>query len=185
MPRIQPCDPANASELQNTLLRELPGLMLFRVMAHAPEATLGFATQGRALLTQTRLDAQWRELVILTVAHRLGSDYEINEHERIAVEVGCSFAKVEALRDNAPESAADILSQQELALCRFAVQCVEQRRPAEDVFASVSAFLDDQELVELVLCIAFYQGAALFLEVFDIDPEAEGFDDNVKLGQDS
>ncbi len=184
MSRISPCDPESASDIQRAILAEVPGLTLMRVMAHAPEAMMGFVGLGRAILTETRLDAQWRELVILTVAHAVESDYELNEHERIAVEVGCSQAKVEALREGAPESAAELLSIQELALCRFALQCIEHRRPSDEIFEQVRGFLDDQELVELLLCIGYYQSAALFLSSLDIEPERAGFDDNVKLGPD-
>jgi alkylhydroperoxidase family enzyme len=181
MARIAPYDPESASEIQKAVMAQVPSLKLFRLMAHAPEALVGFAMHGKAILTQTSLDPCLRELVILAVAHSVGSDYELNEHERIAQEVGCSREKVEALRPDSTAAEHDVLTENEQAACAFARECIARRRPEETTFQRVRAFLSDQALVELVLTIAYYQGAALFISSFDIEVESPDFEDNVKL----
>lgn len=185
MPRIEPYDPSTATPVQKAVMEQVPGLMLFRVMAHAPEALVGFATQGRALLTETLLDPVLRELVILTVAHAVDSAYEINEHERIAAKLGAAPEKIAALRPGNEAQIAAALTQAEQQARRFALQCVADGNADDATFAAMRESYSAQELVELVLCIAFYQGAALFLRVFGIEPEAADFDDNVKLGDDA
>jgi len=181
MARLAPYDPATASETQKAVMAEVPSLQLFRIMAHAPEALMGFAMHGRAILTQTSLDPCLRELVILAVAHSLGSAYELNEHERIAQEVGCARDKVKALRPDSVPSEREVLTMDEQLACAFARECITEGRPGEETFQRVRAFLSEQELVELVLTIAYYQGAALFISAFDIEVESSDFDDNVKL----
>lgn len=181
MGRLQELELNNADESQREVLALLPPLKLFRVMAHAPQAAMGFATHGARILYETALDPVWRELVILVVAHRLGSDYEIQEHERIAREVGCPGQKIAALRSVDCIAASEAFTQQEKALASFALQMLDDQSPDNASYAAVAEFLSPQELVELVLCVAFYQGAALFMSTFGIEPEADDFTGGVSM----
>jgi len=181
---LEPLGHDKADEAQREVLELLPPLKLFRIMAHAPQAAIGFATHGAKILYETRLNPQWRELVILTVAHRVESAYEVHEHERIAREVGCSDEKISDLHelDRLDESSA--LTSEEKTLAAFALQMVDHRSPDDTTYAAVAELLSPQELVELVLCIAFYQGAALFMSTFGIEPEADDFTGGVSMDAD-
>ncbi len=185
MDRLQPLELQDADEAQRAVLELLPPLKLFRIMAHAPQAATGFATHGAKLLYETTLDPQWRELVILVVAHRLDSEYEIHEHERIAREVGCPDKKIAALHSPDEIAAAESLSIEEKALATFALQMIDAGSPDAASYAAVAEFLSPQELVELVLCVAFYQGAALFMSTFGIEPEADDFSGGVSMESDT
>jgi len=185
MKRLQPLTIETANEAQRAILELVPPLKLFRTMSYAPEALQGFAGHGAALLFKTKLDPVWREIVILVVAHARGNDYEIKEHERIAGEVGCPREKVEALRKPGNPWEQPPFSAQEAALANFAIEMVKQRAPSDEAYGAVAAFLEPQELVELVMCVAYYYAAAMFLDTFAIEPEAAGFDDGVKVADHS
>ena len=181
MKRLQPLTTETANAAQRAVLELVPPLKLFRTMSYAPEALQGFAGHGAALLFKTKLDPVWREIVILVVAHARGNDYEITEHERIAREVGCPLEKVEALRATGSPWDSAPFSREESALARFAIEMVQQQAPTDETYSAVAALLGPQELVELVMCIAYYYAAAMFLDAFAIEPEAVGFDDGVKV----
>ena len=66
-------------------------------------------------------------------------------------------------------------------MARFAIEMVQQQAPTDETYSAVAALLGPQELVELVMCIAYYYAAAMFLDAFAIEPEAAGFDDGVKV----
>jgi alkylhydroperoxidase family enzyme len=185
MNRLQPLTHESASAEQRLVLDQVPPLKLFRTMCHAPEALMGFATHGAALLFKTKLDPVWREIVILVVAHARGNDYEIREHERIAGEVGCPREKVEALRKPDSPWQRQPFSAEEAALANFAIEMLNQRAPSDEAYGAVAAFLEPRELVELVMCVAYYYAAAMFLDTFAIEPEAAGFDEGVKVADHS
>ena len=185
MQRLQPLTIETANEAQRAVLELVPPLKLFRTMSYAPEALQGFAGHGAALLFKTKLNPVWREIVILVVAHARDNAYEITEHERIAREVGCPPEKIDALRASGTPWEGEPFSREESALARFAIEMVHQRAPTDQTYGAVAAFLDPQELVELVLCVAYYHAAAMFLDAFAIEPEAAGFDDGVKVADHS
>lgn len=185
MERLQPLTLESASAEQRLVFDQIPPLKLFRTMCHAPEALMGFAGHGAALLFKTKLNPVWREIVILVVAHARGNDYEIKEHERIAGEVGCPRDKVEALRQPGKPWRREPFSREEAALANFAIEMVNQRSPSDEAYSAVAAFLEPRELVELVMCVAYYYAAAMFLDTFAIEPEAAGFNDGVKVADHS
>lgn len=181
MERLQPLSPEEASSPQKALLEQLPAMKLFRTMAHAPEVTQGFVQYGSAILFNSQLDPIWREIVILAVAHYRHNDYEIHEHERIAGDVGCPRDKVVALREAKQPWDLEIFDEQEKRLMRYALDMVADGAPSDESYAAVSEFLSPQEIVELTLCVAFYWGAAMFIDAFGLTPEQADFSDNVKI----
>ncbi|MEM1111587.1 MAG: carboxymuconolactone decarboxylase family protein [Pseudomonadota bacterium] len=203
MTRIQPLVEAAADEQQIEMLKALPDMQLFRTLAYAPAVARGFVAHGISLLYESSLDPIWRELVILAIAHERNNRYEINEHERIALEVNCPLEKIEFLRSRADarvsntigsdkrasnkshsdETASDVLTLEENTLIGFAMEMVREGAPTDAAYARVAAILSEQEMVELVACIAFYWGAAMFIDAFALEPEADGHDDNVKINQ--
>jgi 4-carboxymuconolactone decarboxylase len=67
-------------------------LQLFRLVAHAESAYGSWLRYGGALLTQLELDPLLRELAILQVARRVGSEYEWVQHDPIARALGATDA---------------------------------------------------------------------------------------------
>lgn len=67
MARIAEVEPEAMSPELRKLLDTRPPYVIYRVLANAPTVLPGFIQLAGALLTQTELDAQLREMVILRV----------------------------------------------------------------------------------------------------------------------
>ena len=76
------------------LLDSRPPYNIYRILANAPTALPGFVQLAGALLTQSELDPQLREMVILRVGAHCRSDYEMHQHLRLARHVGVSEARI-------------------------------------------------------------------------------------------
>src|SRR5690349_8388972 len=99
MARLSYFDVANVPGPLGEALRTRPGLNLYRILPHAPEAALGFLALGRALLTQTTLDPALREVAILRVGAWCRASYEVHQHRRVARRAGLADAQIEAALD--------------------------------------------------------------------------------------
>src|SRR5919112_5074104 len=85
-------------------------LKLFRMVAHAETAYAPWLQYGGALLTRLELDPLLRELAILQVAKRVGSEYEWVQHDVILRAVGGTaeqVAAIEAGREDDPAFDSD------------------------------------------------------------------------------
>src|SRR3954453_9923330 len=102
MARLAPVDPEQAPEAVRKILRALPPLTVIRTIAHAQGVLgpwLGFAGAG---LNETSVDAVLREIAILRVAALSpGADYEWDQHEEIARQVGTTEEQIEGARTGA------------------------------------------------------------------------------------
>src|SRR5436190_18920768 len=104
MSRIEPLDPAAASDEVREALEKLPPLNIFRTLAHAETAFRPFLRFGGAVLGRMQLDPIVRELAILTVAHEAEAEYEWIQHMAIAKAVGATDAQIDAIADPAGDA---------------------------------------------------------------------------------
>lgn len=72
-------------------------LNVYRVMAHHPALLRAWADLRRHIVTQTALGPERAEVVILRLAHRLGSSYEWNQHVIRGLDAGLTKARIAAL----------------------------------------------------------------------------------------
>jgi alkylhydroperoxidase family enzyme len=142
---------------------------LFRVMAHSPRLLHQFMRLGNDLRSHTRLDPRLRELAILTVGRLTDAPYEYVHHIAIARRAGVTEEQIDGLPVWERNPA---FSDQDRAVIRYAQVITEQVRAPDEVFNTVRAFLDDEELVELTLNIAFYNLVVRFLEPMQVELEA-------------
>src|SRR3954453_9634630 len=99
MARLPYFDVADVPGPLGDVVRSRPRLNLYRVLPHAPEAALGFLALGRALLTQSQLDARLREVAILRVGALCRAGYEVHQHRQVARSTGPTDAEIEAVLD--------------------------------------------------------------------------------------
>lgn len=145
-------------------------LNIYRMLAHGGPAAEGFLALGSALLRDNSLDTQLRELVIVRVGILCRAGYEVHQHKRIALKVGVSEEKIEALYDG-PE--AGVFSDEERAVLRYTDTVVLNVKAGDSAFRTMEARLSPQQLVELHLLIGFYMMVSRFLENFEVDLEEE------------
>ena len=85
------------------------GLNVYRVMAHHPALLRAFADLRTHIVQCTALGPERAEVVILRLAHRLGSSYEWNQHVIRGLRVGLDPARILTLRgpvgDMSPDDA--------------------------------------------------------------------------------
>jgi len=177
MPRVA----ALASEALDPALRELlasrPPYTIYRVLANAPTVLPGFMQLASALLTQTELDPQLREMAILRVGAHCRSAYEIHQHERLARHVGVSEARIrKALDIQHTADGADF----EDTLLAFVDSVVLSVKAPEAQYHAVSAGLSPRGMVELLITIGTYMMVSRVLENLEVEIEPDGVDIGAK-----
>jgi alkylhydroperoxidase family enzyme len=125
------------------------------------------------LLFQGSLAPRLRELAILRVARRTGSDYEWRQHVRLAGGLGVTDEEIAAVGDGAagvgwsPLDAAVLAATDEL----LDHQCID-----DGTWTALAAHLDVPQLVELVFVVGTYTCLAMAFNSFGIqlDPDLDG-----------
>lgn len=141
---------------------------IFRAMAHSPRLLHQFMRLGSDLRYRTRLDPRLRELAILTVGRLTGAAYEYVHHLDLARRAGVSEAQIAGLPVWERHPA---FSEQERAVIRYAETVTRDIRVPDAVWDGVRAFLDEEQMVELTLTVAFYNLVVRFLEPVQVELE--------------
>jgi len=173
MARIAPVAPEAMSPELAELLATRPPYNIYRVLANAPTALPGFVKLAGALLTQSELDPQLREMVILRVGALCNSAYEMHQHLRLARHVGVSEERVrKAVRTDAPDN-GDTLEDKLLAFTTSVVQTV---KAPEAQFRAVAAELSARSVTELLMTIGTYMMVSRVLENLEVEIEQDDID---------
>ena len=143
---------------------------LFRVLGHSPQLLHQFMRLGSDLRSRTKLDPRLRELAILTVGRLANAPYEYVHHIAIARRAGVREEQIDGLPVWERHPAFD---ERERAVIRYAETITREIRVPDEVFAAVRALLDDEQMVELTLNIAYYNLVVRFLEPLQVDLEEE------------
>ncbi|MEX2237324.1 MAG: carboxymuconolactone decarboxylase family protein [Dehalococcoidia bacterium] len=161
------------SQLLRRLKERGTNLNVMRAIANSDGAFRNFLRLGQSLLAHCKLDPRWRELAIMRVAWRNGSDYEWGQHVSFARSAGLSDAEIEAVKDWEPSD----LDERSKAVLRFTDE-VDSVALTDETHAGVAAFLDTTEIAELTLSVGFWSMVARFLVGMQIErePATPGFD---------
>ena len=145
-------------------------LDMYRILAHCPDILHQFMRLGSSLRYKTKIDPKLRELAILTVSAATGATYEYMHHLRRARKVGVHENQLASL--GVPEG-NPAFNDRERAVMRYAKEMTRDVRASDEAFAGVHAFMDDVQLLELTMTIAFYNMSVRFLRTMDIPVEAD------------
>lgn len=168
MARIPYFDMAALPSATAELMKGRPPLNLYRMLPHAETIAPGFLAMGRAILTNSEIAPQLRELVILRVGALSDASYEIFQHRRVAASVGLSQDKIEAALNLGSDDALDDLEQ---LVMRFTDSVVHDVKAPDALFNAVAARLSLRSLNELLLTIGFYMLVSRYLENTGVDIE--------------
>lgn len=137
---------------------ELPpgttGLMinnLHRALANNSAMAPSFYVLANAIHAHTHLPQRVKELAILRVSAKLGSDFEFSHHFRGCQAIGLTLDEARAARDGdlaglpVAESAA-------LALA----DAIDDNRVDDAIWSAAAAHFSEVELLDLVMTVAFY-----------------------------
>lgn len=172
MPRIPLISIDEATpELRERLVAERgePVENIFLALLNAPEVARAVLEMATTLRKRTRLDRRLRELAVLTVGREAGADYEIAHHWDSAVAAGVSRKKLEAVLFS---HETDVFTDAERAVIAYARSATRDGRVADAVWQPLTTFLDEEELVELVVTVAWYNGVVRMLLPMQIDIES-------------
>lgn len=162
-------------ERQRTLLAEMrtgpdgQPLNLFRVLVHYPLLLDRVAALGRVFLREGTLPVRERELVILRVAARVRSRYELAQHARMGHDLGVLG---EADLDRIVQPGIDGWTPQEAAMLRLADELLDADAVGDATWAAAAAHLDERQLLELVFMVGYYRMLAGFLSSAGVPVEA-------------
>jgi AhpD family alkylhydroperoxidase len=148
--------------------RKMPTANIFRALANAPVLLDAFLSYANALRDGSELDPKLRELAILAVGHATQSEYEIAHHRSHALKAGVTEQQLADIAHFEDSAAFDAL---ELAVMRLAQESTLKVEVSEQRWQDVRAHLPEQQLVELVLTIAWYNSGVRIMAMLDIDLE--------------
>jgi alkylhydroperoxidase family enzyme len=163
--RIAPAE-APWSPLVDRRLKTLPPLLLFRVLARDDRLFARFMDGG--LLDKGHLTLRERELAILTVCARNGSDYEWGVHVNLLAEaVGFTPAEVAATaRADADWTGRDALI---VRLCDALQSSCELE---DDFWSELRHEFSEMALLELLLVIGKYRQVCILTNALRLESEA-------------
>jgi 4-carboxymuconolactone decarboxylase len=161
-----------ASGPQHVPLTDQDGALTgpFNVFLHAPTVGAALSAVGEAIRFRTSLPPRLRELAILSVAGHRDSGFERAAHERVGRAVGLTDAELLAFRrlDD-----VDLTDRQEAAAYAFCRKALLDREVHDELYADAVEQLGERGVVELTALLAYYEGLALLLSVFEVDVPAD------------
>ena len=144
---------------------KVPEIHLFTVFAQHRRLFWSWAPFGEVLLRRGRLPGRATEVAILRVAHLRESEYELQQHRRIALTRGVDRDTQTALF---AWPAADGLSPRNQALLTAVDELVTTRAMSDESWQRLAAYLDRRQLMEFVMLVAQYDGLAMWLNTLGV-----------------
>ena len=158
-----------APEHQDLMKRDIA---LYKQLVHSPGALRAFQGLGSYIRFGSKLDARLRELAILQVGYLARSAYEWSHHIKIGHDFGVTDADIDALIADTEGRPATLDPMAALVL-RGAREVTQLGKMSSDIFSALSAHIDNEQLVDLIVSIAFYNAVVRVLASLEIDVEPD------------
>lgn len=134
-----------------------PRFALFNVLGQHHLLFLTFLPYSGMLLGRSKLGLKDAELVILRVGHLRGSEYELQQHRRLARSRGVD-AETQARIFEGPD--AEGLTDRQRVLITATDEFVITRSVSDQTWKSLASYLDRKQLIDFCLLAAQYDGLA-------------------------
>jgi len=166
-PRIKPLSQEEAANLLGEGTRPLN---IFLTLAKNEGLSTGFMQLGGYLLGRNfTVPRREREIVILRVGWRSGSDYEFGQHTVIGRRVGLTDEEIARL---ATESLGG-WSDADAALVAMSDELCADNVVGDDTWARLSTRWSEQQLLDLIVLAGFYRLVSGFLRSVGVQREPE------------
>ena len=142
-----------------------PEVHLFTVLAQHRRLFWSWIPFAGILLRRGRLPGRDTEVVILRVGHLRNSEYELQQHRRIALARGVDLDTQAAVF---AWPAAEGLSLRHRALLTGTDQLITDRAISDDTWRQLSGYLDRRQLIEFVTLVGQYDALALSLNTLRV-----------------
>ena len=142
-----------------------PRFALFNVIGQHRLLFLAWLPYSGLLLGRGKLSKQETELVILRVGHLRNSEYELQQHRRMARSRGVDAA-TQALIFEGPD--AEGLTDRQRVLITATDEFVITRSMSTETWTALSTYLDKKQLIEFCMLAANYDGLAATIATLSI-----------------
>ena len=143
---------------------------LYKSLAHNPRVLRNHLQLGNTLLSKTKLSPKLREMAILRIAKLTGSEYEWAQHYPVSLEAGLSKAQADAVSSWKDST---LFSDEECAVLRYTDEVSQQVKVADDTFATLKKYLDEQCILELTVAIGYWGMVARVLVPLQVDMDTQ------------
>ena len=134
-----------------------PQMHLFTTLGQHKLLFLSFLPYSGVLLNWGKLPKRDKELVILRVGHLRGSEYELQQHRRLARSRGLGADLQEKIFTG---PAAEGLTDRDRTLLTAVDEFVTDRDLSDETFAALSAHLSRQQIIEFCALAGHYDAIA-------------------------
>jgi 4-carboxymuconolactone decarboxylase len=142
---------------------ELPAEMMtdnriVRAVYNNPEMFKGFASLSGRVHSTSRLSDRTREILVLRTLYRIGSTYQSQLHEPVALKAGVTAQELEALK------VADFkgFSAPEIAALNFC-EATDSVTTTDELWIATANHWSPQEISDMALLVGFYAMAGRYL----------------------
>lgn len=136
-------------------------LNVYRVMAHHPDLLRAWADLRNHIVQRTALGPVRAEVVILRLAHRIGSAYEWNQHVVRALKVGLTPMRIATLRGDPADMSPD-----DATLVRAVDALHAQARLDADLQRDLLAVVGKAGMLDLMATLGMYFTLGCILRSF-------------------
>lgn len=143
---------------------------LHKLLVNSPDMARTFNGVGNYIRFKSSLDPRLRELAILQVGWLAKSEYEFTHHVRIGKEFGVTDEDIAGLiaeTDGKPSRLEPLAK----VILKGAREMTRDMAMSEATFAEIKRELSSEQMVDLVLTIAFYCAVVRVLATMKIDNE--------------
>ncbi len=143
---------------------------LHKLLVNSPDMARAFNGVGNYIRFKSKLDPRLRELAILQVGWLEQSEYEFTHHVKIGREFGVTDDDIAGMMAET-EGKASSLEPLASTILKGAREMARELAMSEVTFAEIKRHLSDEEMVDLVLTVAFYCAVVRVLATMKIDNE--------------
>src|ERR1700749_2107687 len=143
---------------------------LHKLLVNSPEMARAFNGIGGYIRFKSKLDPRLRELAILQIGWLEQSEYEFTHHVKIGREFGVTDEDIAGVIAET-EGKASKLEPLAKTILNGAREMARELAMSEETFAAIKSHLSNEEMVDLVLTIAFYCAVVRVLATMKMDNE--------------
>jgi alkylhydroperoxidase family enzyme len=156
-------------EHQDLVKREIA---LYKQLVHSPNMLRAFQTVGYHIRFGSPMNQRLRELAILQVGWLARSAYEWSHHVKIGYDFGVTDDDIQGLIDDTAgrPSSLDPLAK---TVIKAAREVTRDGKVSDATFAAMKAEIPNEELVDLIVTMSFYNAVVRILASLEIDVEPE------------
>lgn len=143
---------------------------LNRVLVHSPNCRRAGLEMAMFIRFKSRLDTRLKELAIMAVGYITRAPYEWSHHVILGKDFGVSDDDMRELV-NLLEGRPHKLDERVTLAVKGAREMTENIAMSEATFNALHAFLSNEEMVDLIVTIAHYNGMVRVLATLQVDIE--------------